>query len=150
MEKQKTAWMLYLSQEDKCINTMRRQGSAHRKFDTRQQALEFAYTELGKQEISPVFGKPYKYFAIQEEILDRDIPKKFRGIPRTEYYDDIGKFSDFADEEIITYVFDGISAQNVHQNNRRRALRAMGYKLVDSYESFGESKFFYKKNGEVA
>jgi hypothetical protein len=26
----------------------------------------------------------------------------------------------------------------------------MGYKLVNSYESFGESKFFYKKNGEVA
>ena len=149
MEKQKTAWMLYLSQEDKCINTMRRQGSAHRKFNTRQQALEFAYTELGKQEISPVFGKPYKYFAIQEEILDRDIPKKFRRIPRTEYYDDIQKFSDFADEEIITYV-DGISAQNVHQNNRRRALRAMGYKLVDFYESFRESKFFYRKTREVA
>ena len=149
MEKQKTAWMLYLSQEDVGINTMRRQGSAHRKFNTRQQALEFAYTELGKQEISPVFGKPYKYFAVQEEILDRDIPKKFRGIPKTEYYDDIQKFSDFADEEIITYV-DGISAQNVYQNNRRRALRAMGYNLVDSCESFRAYKLFYSKTREVA
>lgn len=149
MEKQKTAWMLYLSQEDVGINTMRRQGSAHRKFNTRQQALEFAYTELGKQEISPVFSKPYKYFAVQEEILDRDIPKKFRGIPRTEYYDDIQKFSDFADEEIITYV-DGISAQNVYQNNRRRALRAMGYNLVDSCKSFRAYKLFYSKTREVA
>ncbi len=73
MEKQKTAWMLYLSQEDKCINTMRRQGSAHRKFDTRQQALEFAYTELGKQEIW--HGHTSKIVRVKDmELLTNETP----------------------------------------------------------------------------